>query len=72
MLRIMELSTPSLLTQAISTEVSLRLKCYIHFPFSLLCLLFSLTLKAISENAGVRYFFRTSLLCANHFQKTQQ
>lgn len=68
----MELPTPSLLTQPISTEVSLRLKYYIHFPFSLLCPLFSLTLKAISENADVRYFFRMSLLCAKDFQKTQQ
>lgn len=68
----MEMPTPSLLTQTISTEVSLRLKCYIHFPFSLLCPLFSLTLKAISENASVRDFFGTSLLCAKGFQKTQQ
>lgn len=68
----MEMPTPSLLTQAISTEVSLRLKCYIHLPFSLLCPLFSLTLKAISENASVRDFFGTSLLCAKDFQKTQQ
>lgn len=68
----MEMPTPSLLTQTISTEVSLRLKCYIHLPFSLLCPLFSLTLKAISENASVRDFFGTSLLCAKGFQKTQQ